>query len=78
MHNQHHCLLILSYDVNGELPVNKANVLEFCVLNFDVNLPWQGVASGKVAMKFISPCSVYYWNPCCVLIIKNIFGEFLM
>ena len=45
MHNQHHCLLILSYDVNGELPVNKANVLEFCVLNFDVNLPWQGVAS---------------------------------
>ena len=48
MHNQHHCLLILSYDVNGELPVKKANVLEFCVLlalNFDVNLPWQGVAS---------------------------------
>ena len=27
-------------------------------------------------MKFIFPCSVYYWNSCCVLI--NIFGKFLM
>ena len=32
----------------------------------------------KVAVKFIFLCSLYFWTPCCVLRIKNIFGEFLM